>query len=83
MAWRQVAPLLPSADWFAVNSLEEGLELRGPRRSRGPWWSSATCPWPTSGGGRGQDLSLTVYNTETIQASGRLDRLCPAGPRCT
>ena len=25
----EMARLLPSADWFAVNSLEEGLELRG------------------------------------------------------
>jgi len=60
-----VAPLLPSAEWLGVNSLEEGLELRslGERRriillGHVPLAELATAIEA--------DLALTVYNRETI-----------------
>jgi alanine racemase len=73
----QVAPLLPSADWFAVNSLEEGLELRGLGISR-PVVVLGHVPVADLAAAIEADLSLTVYNTETVQAVGRLTGLSRA-----
>ena len=43
-----VAPLLPSAEWFGVNSLEEGLELRalGITSRCSSWDTFPSGSWP-------------------------------------
>jgi alanine racemase len=72
----QIAPLLPSADWFGVNSLEEGLELRGMGIAK-PILLLGHVPLSRLGEAIEADLSLTVYNPETIKAIGAL----PSKPR--
>lgn len=67
----QVAPLLRSADWFAVNSLEEGLELRALGVTR-PVLVLGHVPLADLAAAVEAGLSLTVYNTETVQAVARL-----------
>jgi alanine racemase len=67
----QIAPLLPSADWFAVNSLEEGLELRGLGIAK-PILLLGHVPLSRLLEAVEADLSLTVYNPETIKALGAL-----------
>ena len=63
--------LLPSADWFAVNSLEEGLELRelGVRK---PVIVLGHVPLKHLEEAVRADLRLTVYNRETLEALSRL-----------
>ena len=73
---RQVAPLLPSADWFAVNSLEEGLELRGIGITR-PVVILGHVPLAGLAAAIEADLSLTVYNRETLKAIADM----PSPPR--
>ena len=74
----QMVPLFASADWFAVNSLEEGVELRelGERR---PILVLGHVPLTNLGEAVRHDLDLTVYNRETLEALARLD-LPSAGP---
>jgi alanine racemase len=61
----EMAGLLPSADWFAVNSLEEGLELRGMGVAK-PVVLLGHVPFDRLGEAVSAGLALTVYNTETI-----------------
>jgi len=68
----QMIKLLPSADWFAINSLEEGLELREMGVNK-PVLVLGYVPLNQLGEAVKTDLHLTVYNRETIKA---LDRLC-------
>jgi alanine racemase len=62
----QIASLLPSADWFGVNSLEEGLELRSFGITR-PVILLGHVPLAELAAAVEADLSLTVYNRETIE----------------
>jgi alanine racemase len=71
---REIAPLLPSADWFAVNSLEEGLELRGLGITR-PVVLLGHVPLARLAEAVEADLSLTVYNLETVKALASLGSL--------
>lgn len=73
---RQIAPLLPSADWFAVNSLEEGLELRAIGITR-PIVLLGHVALADLSAAIEADLALTVYNRETIQAIAAM----PSPPR--
>jgi alanine racemase len=61
----QIASLLPSAEWFAVNSLEEGLELRRQGIER-PVLVLGHVPLADLGAAVEADLGLTVYNRETV-----------------
>jgi alanine racemase len=61
----QIASLLPSAEWFGVNSLEEGLELRRLGISR-PILLLGHVSLSELETAVEADLGLTVYNTETI-----------------
>lgn len=63
---REMAGLLPSADWFGVNSLEEGLELRGLGVTR-PVLVLGHVPLARLREAVDADLRLTVYNMETIE----------------
>jgi alanine racemase len=74
----EVAGLLPSADWFAVNSLEEGLELRGLGVAR-PVVVLGHVPLDRLADAVAARLSLTVYNTQTIE---RLAALPPSLGQC-
>ena len=67
----QMVKLLPSADWFAVNSLEEGLELRelGVRK---PILLLGHVPLERLREAVEAGLRLTVYNLETLDALSRL-----------
>jgi alanine racemase len=62
----QIAPLLPSAEWFGVNSLEEGLQLRSSGITR-PIILLGHVPLADLEAAVEADLSLTVYNRETIE----------------
>ncbi len=68
----QMAKLLPTADWFAVNSLEEGQELRALGETR-PVLVMGHVPIGRLAEAAQADLRLTVYNPETIEALSRLD----------
>ncbi len=59
--------LLPSADWFAVNSLDEGLQLRALGVWR-PILLLGHVPLQRLGEAVKADLRLTLYNRETLQA---------------
>jgi len=74
-----VSSLLPSADWFGVNSLEEGLELRSLGVAR-PILLMGHVPIAGLGEAVRADLRLTVFNRETIAALARLEGMPgPAG----
>jgi len=74
-----VSSLLPSADWFGVNSLEEGLELRSLGVAR-PILLLGHVPIAELGEAVRADLRLTVFNRETIAALARLEGMPgPAG----
>jgi alanine racemase len=75
---RQIVPLLPSADWFAVNSLDEGIQLRelGVRK---PVLLLGHVLLDRLEQALQADLRLTVYNFETIQ---RLSEIIPPGTSC-
>jgi len=64
---RQMVPLFRSADWFAVNSLEEGIELREIGEKR-PVLILGHVPLAELGKAVGHNLDLTVYNRETLEA---------------
>jgi alanine racemase len=66
-----VAARLPSAEWFGVNSLEEGLELRALGVTR-PILLLGHVPLADLGDAVKADLRLTIYNRETVEALGRL-----------
>jgi alanine racemase len=68
----EMIPLLPSADWFAVNSLEEGIELREAGEKR-PILILGYIPLHALEEAILRDLDLTVYNRETLEALARLD----------
>jgi alanine racemase len=70
---REMVPLLRSADWFGVNSLEEGIELReiGVKR---PILVLGHVPLQAVGEAVARDLDLTVYNRETLEALSGVDR---------
>jgi len=72
----QIASLLPSAEWFGVNSLEEGRELRRLGVTR-PILLLGHVALAELEAAVEADLGLTVYNRETI------DRLssCASLPR--
>jgi len=67
----QMVELLPSADWFAVNSLEEGIELRqlGVKK---PVLLLGHVPLAHVHEAVEADLRITVYNRETIDELSRL-----------
>jgi alanine racemase len=75
---RQMVPLLGSADWFAVNSLEEGIGLREFGEKR-PILVLGHVPLAGLGEAVQHDLDLTVYNRETLDALTSLD-LPKTGP---
>ncbi|HET6487933.1 MAG TPA: alanine racemase [Spirochaetia bacterium] len=62
----QVSKLLPSAEWFGVNSLDEGLELRRLGVER-PILLLGPVPLADLGEAVEAALCLTVYNRETIE----------------
>jgi alanine racemase len=66
-----VSALLPSAEWFGVNSLEEALELRSLGVTR-PILLLGHVPLADLGEAVRADLRLTIYNRETVEALGRL-----------
>ncbi len=64
---REIVPLLPSADWFAVNSLEEAVELRSLGVTR-PVLILGHVPLCRLGEALDGGFRLTVYNPETVAA---------------
>jgi alanine racemase len=70
----QMAGLLPSADWFGVNSLEEGLELRSLGVTR-PVLLLGHVRIDELGAAVEADLRLTVCNRETIEGLASLASL--------
>lgn len=69
----QMVTLLPSADWFAVNCLDEGLELRA-LGVRKPVLLLGHVLLDRLREAVDADLRLTVYNRETIEELGRVLR---------
>jgi alanine racemase len=65
------ASLVTSADWFGVNSLEEGLELRALGITK-PIILLGHVPLADLAAALEADLALTVYNRETIDAISSL-----------
>jgi alanine racemase len=63
---REITSLLPSADWFAVNSLDEGLELRHYGITR-PILLLGHVLMERLSEAVEADLRLTVYNIETLE----------------
>jgi alanine racemase len=63
----QIAPLLGSAEWFGVNSLEEGLELRALGVGK-PVLLLGHVPIGDLATAVEAELRLTVYNRETVEA---------------
>ncbi len=61
-----IASLLPSAEWFGVNSVEEGLELRGLGVTR-PIILLGHVALAELEAAVEADLAMTVYNRETIE----------------
>ena len=61
-----MASLLPSAEWFGVNSLEEGLELRQSGITR-PIVILGHVPLDELPAAVEADLGITVYNRESIE----------------
>ena len=66
--------LVPSADWLGVNSLEEGLALRALGDAR-PVIVLGHVPVQRLREAVDADLSLTVFNPETLETLGRLETL--------
>jgi alanine racemase len=65
--------MLESADWFGVNSLEEGLEIRALGEKR-PVLVLGHVPLAALGEAVAHELDLTLYNLESLEALARLDR---------
>ncbi len=72
---REITSLLPSADWFAVNSLDEGLELRSFGIKK-PVLLLGYVPLSRLDEAINNELRLTVYNYETLE---RIDSLSKKG----
>lgn len=70
----QIAPVLTSAEWFGVNSLEEGRELRGLGIEK-PVIILGYVPLAEIPAAIEADLALTVYNRETIETISSLSRV--------
>ncbi len=68
---KEMLPLLCSADWLAVNSLEEGLELRALGETR-PVLLLGHVPLERLGEARDSRLRIMVCNSETLEAASRL-----------
>ena len=68
----RMLPLLGSADWFAVNSLDEGLELRELGVEK-PVLLLGHVPLRRLRDALDADLRLTIFNGETLD---RLEDLC-------
>jgi alanine racemase len=68
----QMVKLLQNADWFAVNSLDEALELRSLGVQK-PVLVLGYVPLSRLVEAVSADLRLTVYNFETIEALSTLD----------
>ncbi|MCK5571091.1 MAG: alanine racemase [Spirochaetes bacterium] len=68
----RMVKLLPSADWFAVNSLEEGQELRALGVKK-PVLILGHVPIDRINEAVQADLQLTIYNQESIEALARLN----------
>ena len=75
----EMVKLLPSADWFAVNSLEEGLELRAMKVKK-PILLLGHVPLKRLHEAVAADLRLTLYNRESLEV---LAKLYPKGRRQT
>ncbi len=73
---RQIVPLLKNADWFAVNSLEEGLELREIGIQK-PVLLLGHVPISRLHEAAEAELRLTVFNRETIAALSKIKTGCP------
>jgi alanine racemase len=69
---REIFPLFDSADWFGVNSLEEGIELRELGEKR-PILILGHVPLSGLADAVRHGLDLTVYNRETLAALAGLD----------
>jgi alanine racemase len=69
---REMVPLFDSADWFGVNSLEEGIELRELGEKR-PILVLGHVPLSCLADAVRHALDLTVYNRETVAALAALD----------
>ncbi len=74
----EITSLLPSADWFAVNSLDEGLELRRNGIKR-PILLLGHVLMERLPEAVDADLRLTVYNIETIE---KLEKSLNQGVTC-
>lgn len=74
----EITSLLPSADWFAVNSLDEGLELRQGGISR-PILLLGHVLLERLSEAVDADLRLTVYNVETLET---LEKILQNGKTC-
>lgn len=72
---KEMLPMLSSADWLAVNSLDEGLELRGLGEER-PVLLMGHVPLQRLEEARSADLRFIVCNFETVDAIRKL----PASP---
>ena len=70
---KEITKLLPSADWFAVNSLEEGIELREYGIKK-PILILGYVPLSQLKDAINFDLRLTIYNHETIDQLSNLIR---------
>ena len=68
----RMVKLLPSADWFAVNSLEEGQELRALGVKK-PVLILGHVPIDRINEAVQADLRLTIYNRESIEALAYLN----------
>ena len=68
---KEIVSLLPSADWFAVNSMEEGLELREYGIKR-PVLLLGYVPLSQLKDAVEADLRLTIYNHETLNQLSKL-----------
>ena len=69
----RMVELLASADWFGVNCLEEGLEIRALGEKR-PVLVLGHVPLSALGEAVAHDLDLTLYNLESLEALAWLDR---------
>ena len=70
----EMARLLPSADWFGVNSLEEGVQLRDAGITR-PIVLLGHVPLDRLPEAVEADLSLTVFNKETLRRISGIEGL--------
>jgi len=68
---REMLPLIGKADWLAVNSLEEGLELRSLGETR-PILLLGHVPLDKLDQARQADLRLIIANFETLDAVRKL-----------